>query len=305
MTESIRRLASVRRRTSITVVAALALSLPLIGASPSLAVEHHPTGLYKPFADCPLSKEKVEICVFSETIGGEFTIGKSKRRVPIVNPIELQGGYYENPTTGALTFYGAEDGNTLTKTAQPVPGGLLGVVASESLPKFLQEIINKLVSEGLAGVNATAELAQPASAIALNVSNLVFGEGVALQLPLKIKLENTLLGNSCYIGSESDPVLLKLTTGATSPPGPNESIKGSVGNLSILEGGNLVRFTENSLVDNAFAAPKATGCGGALALLIDPAVNLELGLSAPGGYNTARLDGTIESAVSTAVENSE
>ena len=90
-----------------------------------------------------------------------------------------------------------------------------------------------MVNKGLTGVTETTELAKPASASASAPNNLICEEGVALQLPVKVKLSNVFLGSSCYVGSEADPIILNLTTGTTSPPAPNKPIKGSAGELEI------------------------------------------------------------------------
>lgn len=286
-----------------TVIAMLAASL--VVAAPALAVEHHPTGLFAPFADCPLSNAAVEECIVSNTTSGEFIVGKNKKAVPISKTVTLQGGTIENPETGALTFAGAEDGNTLSKTALSVPGGLLGVVAPEVLPEPVRALFNEIVEHGPTGVTATAELAGPASAIELNKLNLIFGEGTALALPLKIKLSNAFLGEECYIGSNEHPVTIDLTTGATNPPLPNKSIKGNPGKLETKEEGAIAIIKDNTLVNNSFEAPGAEGCGGALALVVDPAVDAEIGLPSPEGNNTAILSGQIEQAAAPFVVASE
>lgn len=291
-----------RRVLGMSAGAVVALAT-LGSATPALATEHHPTGEFAPFADCPLSTAKLANCILAETTAGEFVVGK--RTVPITKTITLQGGFIENETTEKLEFIGAEDGNTLSKTPQPVPGGLLGVVAPEYLPVFLREIVNKLVSEGLDEVTALTELAAPATSIALSTENLLFEEGTAISLPLKIKLNNTFLGGSCYIGSNASPIVIDFTTGATEPPAPNKSIKGAAGTLEHNANFTLVAFSGNKLVNNSFAAPKAEGCGGPLAFLINPAVNIELGLPAASGSNTAILEGKVSNASVSAVKASE
>jgi hypothetical protein len=50
---------------------------------------------------------------------------------------------------------------------------------------------------------------------------------------VKVRLENPFLGSECYVGSNSSPVVLNLTTGTTSPPAPNKPIKGTVGNIEV------------------------------------------------------------------------
>src|SRR5664280_2926374 len=178
--------------------AALALIMPLatLGfASPALATEHHPTGDFAPFADCPLSNPSVTACIVASTTSGEFKVGK--KTVPINKTITLQGGTIENEETGALTFVGAENGETLSKTPLNVPGGLFGIHPPESWPKEAKEKFEEMINKGLTGVTETTELAKPASDIGINTNNLIGGEGVALSLPVKVKLSNFLLGSSC------------------------------------------------------------------------------------------------------------
>jgi hypothetical protein len=297
-----RLMAGVRRRGLVTVAVAAIGSLAALGAaSPALAVEHHPTGIFAPFADCPLANTSLSYCILAQTKSGEFKVGK--KTVPISNTITLQGGFIGSE--GNLKFVAAEDGNTLSKTPQPVPGGLLGVVAPSILPTFLQEIFNEFINKGPTGVTATTELAAPASSIGLNTENLLEQTGIALSLPVKVKLSNPFLGENCYLGSNAHPIVIEFTSGTTSPPEPNKPIKGKVGEFEQEDEFLLIRFKNNSLVNNSFAAPGAEGCGGILSFLIDPAVNAEIGLPAPAGENTAVLNSTLETALAKAVTESE
>jgi hypothetical protein len=297
-------------RRTLVVTVALVASFGVLSAPPSvLAVEHHPTGAFAPFADCPLSNASVEECIVAHTSAGEFVVGK--KTVPIRNTITLQGGTIENLKTGELTFVGAEDGNTLSKTPQPVPGGLLGLINCNEikgegfLEKLARGTCEAIFENKTTGVTATTELAAPASQIGISTTNLLFGEGVALSLPVKVKLDNPLLGASCYIGSNAKPVVIELTTGTTNPPPPNKPIKGSPGELEIKEEGSLVIVKNNSLVNNSFAAPKSEGCGGLLSFLIGPIIDAKLGLPAAAGLNTAILKGTLEQAAAASVRKSE
>lgn len=293
------RLASLRMR-ALFVVASLA-SLAL--ASPAMATEHHPTGKFAPFAQCPLSNPAVELCTVANTTSGEFTVGK--RTVPINKTITLQGGFIVNQTTGALEVVGAEDGNTLSKTALYVPGGLLDIVAPEYLNKEAKEKFEKAINEGLTGVTETTELAAPASDIGLSTENLIEETGTALSLPIKIKLGNVFLGSECYVGSNAAPIMLNLTTGTTAPPKPNEPIKGSRGTIEFNEAFTLITLSGGKLVNNSFAAPEAKGCGGILSSIVDKAVDEELGLPAAAGHNTAILQGKLATGLAEAVKASE
>jgi len=297
--DHLKRLVGAPKRT-LVVTAALA-SLALAGlASPALAAPKAP---YQNFVQCPLSTSGLTQCLWGKTSSGEFDIGVTK--VPINKPIVIQGGTIFNEATEKFTFVGAANGETITKVPLTVPGGILGIVAPESWPKWLQELFNEFINKGPTGVTATTELAGPASSILVNEEALLLGEGTAFQIPVKVELGNQFLGENCYIGSNSNPVILNLTTGKTSPPPPNKSISGAVGNLEVKEGGALVTITENSLVDNAWAAPGVTGCGGILSFLIDPAVDAKLGLPSAAGKNTAILKGTLEVAAAEAVKASE
>lgn len=275
----------------------------LVPTSSALAAPHNPTGEFVNFGDCPLSQSEVTHCLFSESTAGSFKIGS--KTVPLVNPVLLQGGLKINPSFTVEKFFAAEDGNTLSKTAQPVPGGLLGVTAPTWWPLFLQELFNETINNGFTGVTATVELAKPASEIKLSILNLLFERGTALSLPTKIKLSNPFLGSSCYVGSSSNPVTFNFTSGATSPPPPNTSIHGALGTVEENEASTLSTISGGRLVDNSFAAPGANGCGGLFSFLIDPFVNSIVGVPSPAGTNTAILEGKIQVAVKQAVIESE
>jgi hypothetical protein len=283
------------------LAACLAVLVSLVAVSAASAT---PKGKFAPFAQCPLSNKEIVACTVASTTSGEFTIGK--RTVPINKTITLQGGLIEVPETEEQELVAAANGETLSKTALYVPGGLLNLVAPEYLNKEQKEKFEKIVNEGITGVTETTELAEPASSVRLNSTNLLIESGVALHLPVKVKLGNIFLGSECYIGTSSSPIDLNLTTGATSPPAPNKSIHGAKGSLSIEEEGTLVVLSGGSLVENGWAAPGAHGCGGHLLEgIVDPAVNAELGLPSAAGNNTAVLTGRLELASAEAVRASE
>jgi hypothetical protein len=279
-------------------VALVALLATLGLSSPALAVENE----YSIFADCPLTTATA--CVHANTESGEVVIGS--KAVPIEKTITLQGGLYENEA-GKLVFVAAKDGNTLSKAPQKVPGGLAGLVkcneikGSGLLEKAERASCEAIFENGATGVTATTELAAPASSIGIDLGNLLGGEGTALSLPIKVHLENPLFGSSCYVGSNSSPIVLDLTTGTTSPPSPNKPIKGNPGTVTFNPEGTLLTVSENSLVNNSFAAPATNGCGGIFEFLIGPIINSSLGVPAVAGHNTAILNGTLKQASSEVV----
>jgi len=249
------------------------------------------SGLYSEFNYCPSTNPEVAGCLYSVTNSGEIVLGSKK--VPIVNPVVLQGGVgAANETTGAQKFFGATNGVTLSKAAQPVPGGLTGLVNCKEISLgWLRASCEAIFENGLTGVNSTLELAKPASEIKINERNILFSNGVGLSLPVKVHLENPLLGSTCYIGSSSSPMVWNLTTGKTSPPPPNKSISGTIGKTEFVgEDEGILRLNGATFVDNAWAAPGATGCGGFLVeYILDPIINSSVGVPAAAGKNTAIL----------------
>lgn len=290
-------------RHATVLVAAAIVSLVALGFTSSALAQ--PTGEYANFGDCPLSNPAVNSCVFGQTTSGEFKIGSTA--VPLTKTTTLQGGLIINEETGAETFVEAADGNTLSKTPQTVPGGLLKILAPESWPEFLRDLFNEFIDKGITGVTATTELVGTPQ---LNITKLISKAPAALVLPVRIHLENSFLGNNCYVGSKANPTTVEFTTGTTSPPPPNEPITGSVGEVEIKGGGLIIVAKKNSLVNNSFAAPKAEGCGsqilfGLFTGIIDSAVDSELGLPSEAGHNTAILNGTQEVANAEGVRASE
>lgn len=270
----------------------------LVFASAALGASHNLEGEYAPFGECPLNRATITDCVLSVTDGGSVTIGK--KTVPIENPVTLQGGF--EGVSPNLKFYGAENGKTLSKTAQPVPGGLVGITAPTWWPKFLQNWFNKGISEGLTGVNAIVELTGPSKGltnIQLNTENLIFEEGTALQLPVKIRLENVLLGSECYLGSDAKPIVIPLTAGTSG------ELQGSAGDVTFNDAFTIVTASGSKLVNETFTAPGASGCGGLFAIFVDPLVNTILGTPTSSGENAATLEAGFQDASAEAARNHE
>lgn len=264
------------------------------------------TGEFTRFQFCPYTNEEVERCLYSVTSGGEVVLGSKK--VPIVNPVTLQGGYNEpapeeSPEEGFSKFFGATNGITLSKTPQPVPGGLAGLVNCKEISNFLLRISCEAVFEnGLTGVNSVLELAKPASDIRISEVHLAEGLGVALKLPVMARLENPFLGSSCYVGSSSNPIKWELTSGESKPPKGTAPITGKTGSVSFLEKARILKLTGNELVDNAWSAPATSGCGGIFSFILDPIVSASSGLPAAAGKNVARQQNTIYTTTSFALK---
>jgi hypothetical protein len=254
-------------------VALVAVSLvALASAAPALA---EPEGIFGVFRQCPTRVLGVTLCTFDQLNSGEFVIGGVK--VPIDKTITVQVGFVPtgNPQDEREFFaVSAKDGESLSKTELNVPGELLGAPVT---------VIAELVEGG-------------GYEIVFNETALAEEEGAGLILPVRFHLKNPFVGGSCYIGSESHPVQLRLTTGATHPPTGFEPIHGIKGKAKTLEEKEelALRLTGTSLVDNTFPVPGAEGCGASSAL--DARVDEDLEIPDNAGENSATLGGELNLA---------
>jgi hypothetical protein len=238
----------------------------VIAPSPAGAA---PRGIFGVFGGCPASEMKGEgLCVYAQISGGVLSIGRTT--VPIDRTLTVQAGAME---TGQNTYdlVAPKDGPIISRTPLEIPGGLGG-------------------TEVTATIEAVPSSSNPA---VLSTIAIIFKEGAALVLPARVHLGNVFLGSSCYLGSESHPIMLEMTDGTTSPPPPNKPISGHAGHFDEEEENEFAvdAFSSGVLVDNAFAVPVAEGCGGPqLASVVDPILDSILGLPSKAGHNTAILD---------------
>jgi hypothetical protein len=264
------------RMRALVITTTLAMSVgALAAATPAVATNAFKEE-FAPFANCPV--ETAQWCMVATTTSGEFKL--DLKTTQIVNPVILQGGLATD-AFGDQPLIGPTSGEAVSKTAQPVPGGLTGI------------------SESIGGpVTATAELVGPPSSVIVDKGNLLAQSGTAVTLPIRVKLDNENLGEECFIGTEAEPIVLHLTTGTTAPPFPGEPITGSRGTLESAGRSKIVKVKGNSLVDNDFAVPGATGCGGSLSPLLDAVVDAGIGIPSPAGTNTAVMSGELEETAS-------
>jgi hypothetical protein len=265
-----------RGRALVTTLAAIAAVLAaLVAAGPAAAIKEPIVREdFAPFADCPTASSAV--CIVSNTTGGEFKLGSKTVPIPEGTVIKLQGGLPLESYVGQ-TLIAPPDGKTLSENPLTVPGGLTGIA-------------------GLGGeVTATAELAGP---IEVNRGDLAIPVGPAVTLPLKVKLDNPVLGESCYIGSDAEPVVLHLTVGKTAPPAPAEPAEGHRNPIEYKDKKRITYIPNNTLVDNNFAVPGVSGCGGALSAIVDPIVDLDTGLPAKAGESKVVMTASLEETAS-------
>jgi hypothetical protein len=227
----------------------MALVAPFVFASSASAIG---------FANCPSAGLP---CVWAEVGGGEFSVGST-----LVSPaFALEGGL----NTSTNEFYEAEPGNTLTKVPVLFSGAYTETIelANESVHPPSMPLVNPEVEP--------------------NLENLLDEEGVALRLPVNIKIDGPSLNSTCIVG----PIVLNLTTGKTSPALPNQPITGKVGEIEFQDGDELVILNHDTLVDNAFEEPEAVNCGSPG---LNTLVNSMFGFPSPAGSNTAVFNDTFQ-----------
>jgi hypothetical protein len=258
-------------------VLAVAMFAPLAQA------KEEPKPGFEQFRGCPRPEEAhKEFCVRADVTGGHLLFGS--KNVTIENPLALTGG-----TNAIFEEFAANSEGGLTKVKEKVPGGVIGLTGLTWLLEFFG-------SEALT-LYATTELAGAPTEFTFST----------VTLPIKVHLTNPggLIGNNCYVGSNSNPIVLHNTTGTTNPPPPNKPITGVEGELGEEHGGEIVTFKNGVYVDNSFAVPGANGCVlnlfGFIPISINGLVNEQAGLPSPAGHNEAVQDINIQIALQNSV----
>jgi hypothetical protein len=150
---------------------------------------------------------------------------------------------------------------------QKVPGGVIGLTGLTWLAEFLG-------SDALTLYAVTELAGQPEF------------EGLEhINLPIKVHLENStgVLGHKCYVGSNSNPIVLHLTTGTSG------ALTGANPTPEFDPATEILHLNNGKYVDNTFSAPGANGCTltllGFLPISLNGLVNLQSGLPAGPGTN--------------------
>jgi hypothetical protein len=233
------------------------------------AQAREPAPGYGEFAGCPSPEEKagLAVCLFSEITGGHLKVGS--KEVPIENKLTLSGG--ANAEFEEFTF---NSKGGLSKVKQKVPGGVIGLTGLTWLLEFFGSDALTLYAE--------TELAGTPSKFTIST----------VTIPIKVHLTTPsgVLGSTCYIGSNTSPITLNLTTGTTSPPAPNKPITGKEPEVSF-DALEILHLKNGIYVDNSFSAPGASGCVlklfGFIPISLNGFVNSQSGLPAPAGTNEA------------------
>ena len=288
------------RMLGLCVVAVFALAA--VTASSALGFKN-PDFSAKIFANCPTAGEADgfldEACTVGATEpkeGGQFTVGPIT--VPIVKQIVLQYGLTENEKEELLYIPPANGAEAITPTPEKVPGEPIAHITpaeQEELgwPEGLKYSY-KLAQKDHA-VKTAYETIELAGIPATSVENIIIESGVGVEAPVKIKAENkwlSQLGDACYVGSDSEPIVQHLTSGASESPLTHVTIHGTKGELEIRHEGQEVIESHSNLVDNTYAVPGAS-CTGPYASVVAATINKEFGLPAAAGASVTEIKGSL------------
>ncbi|HTZ63358.1 MAG TPA: hypothetical protein VMB51_04585 [Solirubrobacteraceae bacterium] len=327
-------------RLALVVIAALALAL--IGAASAMAEEEPELSKKmrtKIFGDCPshnpeavkIDEEYYEggseeiICFTGITSGGKegghFTVGAVT--VPLSKKITLHGAaaFIFEGNGGEGKIHAAEDGKTLEAPPLAIPKGAKlitpQIMEEAEWPESLKQIYNEKKAKKELGLSATIEVAGGNQIYenrdGLSTENLLFEEGTAFILPLKVKVSGPLLyklqkgADTCTIGTDEHPVVQHLTTGESVAPPPYEANTqhGSSGELNFSSEFRVIEITNNTLVDSTWPVEiGAEGCGGSYESYVNKAMDILLKLPSPAGASTTELKGNLYSGNFLAVKQS-
>lgn len=135
------------------------------------------------------------------------------------------------------------------------------------------------------------ELAEPGNTVGFNEENLLNESGTALSLPVKVKLENPMLGSTCYIGSNAHPIVFALTEGTS------RGLRGHFGSIRVKAEGNILEMEGGMLVDGSFGVPGASGCFyGRFGIGINAVIDEKLGVPTSPGVSKITLFNAVEQA---------
>ncbi|MER6403065.1 hypothetical protein ABT269_05940 [Streptomyces viridosporus] len=277
-------------RTKVATVSALTALGALASLGTATAAEPALNGEWAPFTRCPVDApamlaadgfDKTPQCVVSTSAGGSIKLGKT---TVVTGRTNLQIGVVQN-TDGTSSVVAPPSGALVADSAT-VPGGLLGLMCPSDIP-VITALCETLENSSLNKITATME--SVGAPYAFDQTAGVLTDLPIVALPVRIHLENPLLGGKCYIGSASHPIVLR----PKNLNYPEFGMSLFQGNGTPDESGEMSRInlTGATQSDSTFAVPAATGCGLNIGL-INAAVNAKTGLPSASGNNNLTLDDT-------------
>jgi hypothetical protein len=246
-------------------------------STPAFAYQGAPVPNPYTFKQCPVSNRvaptnsAVTVCI--KGVASEGTIDIGGLDTTFKGPGVVQGGINLSESFGGtFNWSQALDGQSYSAPEQLLAKPVMAMLGNPSgvKPPAQSQVYVASAQAGpiLFGVNA----------------------GLVTEIPLTFHLINPLLGNNCYVGTLSDPVVLNLTTGTSG------ALTGTLGTLAGAHNGNVLYTLGTEVVDNQFTVPGATHCG--TGGVWDSVIDANNGLPSAAGANEAILYGNFDLAES-------
>jgi hypothetical protein len=236
------------RKPLLAVFAALVAMAMVVPAAQAAT----PAPGYTQFAGCPSPEENpaTQVCLRAVIKSGNFKMGS--KNVPISKPMTMSGGL-----DAELHNFSANSKGGFPPVQQQVPGGVIGITGLDWLVNFLD--IDSLQ------LFAVTELA--------GKPEITFD---GLEMPIRVRLVNPVLGSKCYVGTLASPIKLKLIE--------------KVSPEFIEEPSGILKIQNGVFSDTTFSAPGANGCVltlfGFIPISVNGLVNSQSGLPAATGNET-------------------
>jgi hypothetical protein len=260
---------------ALTVVAAVCVTAPAAAGA---------AGGYLTFnRDCPADDPAMLASPAGAYTGcvalastGDAKFGNLQLRVSAFPDFGVQGPTATDlsvvPTTAPQQWSAQANGTPLTPLV-PVCDALL-LLIPRSDPNGIRSTCLALARSVSSDVLLTFRIEPAGAPSDLKLSGLI-GGGPAMTLPVKVHLISPALGPACYIGSNANPIRLRLVAdSALQYHDQRADDNGFPVSWDRYYGSG------QRLADTSFAVPAAAGCGGGA---LDWLVNALLGLPAPGG----------------------
>jgi hypothetical protein len=268
---------------------ALAFGPPFSGPPPAPTLN----GDWAPYNRCPVDspamlsadgEARLALCAAVSSPSGSFTVGH------VTAPLgasDVQMGLVLTSSAEPEDQWEivSPPGGAVVGSPTPIPGGLPALVCP-STSRFLEQVCRGRSTGVVDYLTATVTSAGAPSDFNLEGA---FGlEASLITVPVKLHLENPLLGGGCYIGSNSEPIVLHPHNLSFPQLGLAEF---ETNGTPDTEGPMLVlSITGSSEGDSTLAIPGANGCG--FGGWLDSAIDRNLTLPSPSGNNSVVLNET-------------
>ena len=218
----------------------------------------------------------IAACVGESSPSGSVTLGNLTVATKASNH-QLGLVYQEESRESTVA---APAGGVLVDEPVQLPGGLSELVCPSHEP-LVWGICRSAQSHGRWGdaLSAVTWTMESAGVPYFNLLAGLFVDVPFASVPIKVHLQNPLLGEDCYIGSDTEPVVFQPVN-MTPPEGEEEQLNAQ--GAPVTEGVFIDLHTKISVQSaSGFAVPAASGCG--FHGVLDQAIDRKAGLPSPSG----------------------